>query len=85
MPCKKCESYRQMLQTARTERDYYKHKIDAANKALFFAQVLINELRARRKDPDVIATCISKLKILIPIVEEPGGIKFERKEKIGGV
>jgi hypothetical protein len=85
MPCKKCDNYRQMLQIARTERDYYKHKIDAANKALFFAQALINELEAKRKDPDVLKTCISKLKILIPQTEEPTGIKFERKEKIGGV
>ena len=85
MPCKKCDSYYRMLQIARTERDYYKSKIDAANKALFFAQALINEIKARRKDPDVIATCISKLEILIPIAEEPGGIKFERKEKIGGI
>ena len=85
MPCKKCESYRQMLQTARKERDHYKHKIDAANKALLFAQALINELRAKRKDPDVLKTCIKSLEILIPQVEEPAGIKFERKEKIGGV
>jgi len=85
MPCKKCEGYRQMLQTARVERDYYKHKIDAANKALFFAQALINELRAKRKDPDVLKTCVKKLKILIPQVEEPAGVKFSRKEQIGGV
>lgn len=85
MPCKKCESYRQMLQTARVERDYYKHKIGAANKALFFAQALIDELQAKRKDPDVLKTCVKKLKTLIPQVEEPTGIKFERKEKIGGV
>ena len=75
MPCKKCESYRQMLQTARTERDYYKHKIDAANKALFFTQVLVNELMAKRKDPDVLKTCIKKLEILIPRAEEPTGVK----------
>jgi hypothetical protein len=85
MPCKKCESYRQMLQIARTERDYYKSKISAANKALFFAQALINEIKAKRKDPDVLKTCIKSLEILIPQAEEPTGVKFSRKEKIGGV
>ena len=84
MPCKKCDNYRRMLQTARVERDHYKHKIDAANKALFFAQALINELEAKRKDQDVLKTCVKKLKILIPQVEEPAGVKFSRKEKIGG-
>ena len=85
MPCKKCDNYRQMLQAARKERDYYKHKIDAANKALFFAQALINELEAKRKDQDVLKTCVKKLKILIPQAEEPAGVKFSRKEQIGGV
>lgn len=84
MPCKKCDQLRGMLRLARAERDGYKQKIDAANKALFFAQALINELEARRKDKDIIKTCISKLKTLIPQAEEPGKIRFERNERIGG-
>jgi hypothetical protein len=71
MPCKKCDSYYRMLQIARTERDYYKHKIDAANKALYFAGVLVNELEAKRQDPEILDNCIKKLKFLISRIEEP--------------
>lgn len=81
MPCKRCDNYRDMLRIARQERDHYKNKIDAANKALFFAQELINELEAKRQDPDILKTCIAKLKILIPRAEEPGKVIFKR----GGV
>lgn len=83
--CKKCQEYRSMLQIARQSRDHYKTKIDAANKALFFAEALINELEAKQPDKDIIENCTNKLKILIPRVEDVTGIKFARKEKIGGV
>jgi hypothetical protein len=82
--CPKCQDLRGMLQIARSERDHYKRKIDTANKALFFAQALINELEAKRHEPDIIKNCVRKLKVLIPKAEEPVNVKFTRKEKIGG-
>lgn len=85
MTCPKCDHARSMLLKCRAERDGYKSKVEVTSRALLFAAALITELEAKRKDQDIIENCIQKLKILIPLAEEPVSVKFERKEKIGGV
>ena len=51
MPCKKCESYRQMLQTSPDGTRLLQNKIDAANKALIFRPGVNQRAKGKAKRP----------------------------------